>query len=236
MAEFCAFWLIQGVWKGVPAQRPLSKREVRRNHCAIALNEVQLAMAATYTQFNDDFLMALARKTNREGRNFYDYDEVADEAGLSRKPGWVEMAAFALRDSGYTTDASSFKGYAGALTGLGMQEAERLMQAAEQTVELDHSSPEYQKATEALTAVTEEVRESNEYASSEPEDREQRLAELVAGKLLLAAKKVRLPALLGLLMSALWYLASTFADAAIGELASAAIAALKELIDLYNLY
>jgi hypothetical protein len=196
-------------------------------------------MPATYAQFFDDLLVALARKTNREGLNDFVYAEVADEAGLSYTPAWIEIAKSQLRDRGFTQDSSTLgglDGFSGTLTGLGIQEAERLMQVAGQSVELDHSSPEYQKATTALAAVTEAVRQNNEYASSEPEDREQRLAELEAGTGLLTPKKTRLAALVGLLIPVLTYLAMTFADAAIGELASTAIAALKELLDLYNLY
>jgi hypothetical protein len=189
-------------------------------------------MPATYTQFEEDLLVALGRKTNRDGRNFYDYGEVADEAGLSYNPEWIEMGAFALRDSGYTQDGSAGRQYSGMLNGSGMQEAERLMNAAEQTVELDHSSPEYQKATSALAAVTEAVRQNNEYASSEPEDREQRLAELEAGKVLLTAKRTRVNALLTLLGSALRYIAVRFAETAAGDLATAALAAVKKLVDL----
>jgi hypothetical protein len=193
-------------------------------------------MPATYTQFRDDLLVAVARKTNREGRNFFDYDEVADEAGLSRNEGWTEMAAFEFRDMGYTNDASSGDGFAGALNGLGMQQAERIMGAAEQTVELDHSAPEYQRATAALGAVTEAVRQSNDYASSEPEDREQRLAELEAAKGLLKPKRARLGALLAVVLPVLGWLADHFAGGVIGDLASEAIAALKALIDGLNLY
>lgn len=193
-------------------------------------------MAATYTQFRDDLLVALARKTNVEGRNFFDYDKVADGAGLSRNKAWTEMAAFDFQDMGYAKDASHLSGFAGALNGLGMHEAERLMEAAERAVELDHSAPEYQRATSALGAVTEAVRQSNDYASSEPEDRDQRLAELEAGNTLLKPRRVRIAALLTLLGSVLTYLARKFADATIGRLASEAVAALKELIDRLDLY
>jgi hypothetical protein len=193
-------------------------------------------MAATYMLFRDDLLVALARKTNQLGRNFFDYDEVADEAGLSRTQGWTEMAAFEFRDMGYTNDASTTDGFAGALNGLGMQEAERLMGAAEKTMDLDHCAPEYQKAVAALSGVTEAVRQNNEYASSEPEDREQRLAELEAGNRLLRAGRVRIAALMAVLGSALTALAVKFVDAAIGEAASEAVAALKALIDMLALY
>lgn len=193
-------------------------------------------MPATYTQFRDDLLMAVARKTNREGRNYFDYDQIADEAGLSRNQGWAELAAFEFRDMGYANDATSGDGFAGALTGLGMQEAERLMGAAEQVVELDHSAPEYQRATSALGAVTDAVRHSNEYASSEPEDHEQRLAELEAAKELLKPKRVRPSALLAVVMSVLLWLGDHFAGGVIGDLASEAMAALKALIDKLDLY
>jgi hypothetical protein len=193
------------------------------------------AMPATYTHFRDDFLVALARKTNQRGRNFFDYDEVADEAGLSRNKGWTEMAASEFRDMRYVNDASSRTRYRGTLNGLGMQEAERLMGAAEKAVELDHGAPEYQRATSALDAVTKAVLQSNDYASSEPEDRDQRVAELEAGNRLLKAPRVRITALVGVLLSALTYLTTKFADAAIGEAASEAVAALKALIDTLGL-
>ena len=86
-------------------------------------------MPATYTLFRDDLLVAVARKTNREGRYFLDYDEVTDDAGLSRNEWWTEMAAFEFRDMGHTNDASSGDGIAGALNGLGMHQAERIMRA-----------------------------------------------------------------------------------------------------------
>ena len=193
-------------------------------------------MPSTYTQFRDDLLVALARKTNRDGLSLYGYAEVADEAGLSRTRDWTRMAGSEFREMGYTKDATSGDGPAGAITGFGMQEAERLMVAAEQTVELDHSAPEYQRATSALGAVTEAVRKSNGYASSEPEDREQRLAELEAAKELLKPKRARLGALLAVVMPVLLWLADHFAGGVIGDLASEAVAALKALIDRLNLY
>jgi hypothetical protein len=193
-------------------------------------------MPATYALFRDNLLVALARKTNQHGREFYDYGEVADEAGLSRNPAWIEMAAFEFRDSGYTNDASSFDGFAGALTGLGMLEAERLTGAAERTVALDHDAPEYRRASSALDAVTEAVLQNNEYASSDPEEREQLLAELQAAKELLKPKRTRVHVFLTVAMSVLIWLADHFAGGVIGELASEAIAAVKALIDTLSLF
>ena len=124
------------------------------------------------------------------------------------------MAASEFRDIGFTNDASSFDGPAAAITGLGMQEAERLMGVAERTVVLDHSTPQYQEAMSALGAGTEAVHQSNDYASSEPEDHEQRLAELEAAKELLKPKRVRLSALLAVVLPVLGWLADHFATAA----------------------
>jgi len=76
------------------------------------------------------------------------------------------------------------------------------------------------------------VRDNNEYAASDPEDREQRLAELEAGGRLLEALRVNPKALWAILASALGYLALKFAGATIGGLANAALAALRSLLGL----
>ena len=104
--------------------------------------------------------------------------------------------------------------------------------ASDRYVRLDHNQPDYTAAIEALNAVIEAVRASNDYASADPEDREQRLVELSAGRKLLESVRVRVAAASVLIVTTLTYLLSKFADAAIGDLAGRAITLVKGLLSL----
>ena len=104
--------------------------------------------------------------------------------------------------------------------------------AADRIVSLDHNSKEYRTTVEVLDAVIDEVRKSNEYGDKDPQDRDQRVAELEAGKRLLEAPKVSVNAIQAVIITTLAYLAMKFADAAIGNLASQAIDAVKNLVGL----
>ena len=104
--------------------------------------------------------------------------------------------------------------------------------ASDRVVQLDHNSKEYRIAVEALDAVIDEVRKNNEYGDKDLQDRDQRVAELEAGKRLLEAPKVSVNAIQAVIITTLAYLAMKFADAAIGNLASQAIDAVKNLVGL----
>jgi hypothetical protein len=112
-------------------------------------------MAASYRQFRDDLLVALARKTESDGRNYYNLEDIAEEAGLPRQAGWVDMAGSEFVDQGYMKDATSSSGPAGLLAGPGQEEAEHLTEVAERVVELDRSSEQYDRVIKALEDVAE---------------------------------------------------------------------------------
>jgi hypothetical protein len=57
-------------------------------------------MAVSYRQFRDSLLVGLALKIESYGRNYYKLEDIADEAGLPRQAGWVDMAGRELQ----TTD------------------------------------------------------------------------------------------------------------------------------------
>jgi cell division protein ZapA (FtsZ GTPase activity inhibitor) len=97
---------------------------------------------------------------------------------------------------------------------------------------LDHGAPRYREASAALEALIVVVRDSNSYRESDPADQERRLAELEAGRTLLKSRWVSPETVKATLWGTLAYLASQFADAPIGEAATAAWTALKRLLHI----
>jgi hypothetical protein len=100
--------------------------------------------------------------------------------------------------------------------------------AADRYVTLDHNSPTYRNADESLKNALDAVRSSNDYPDLE--DKEQRIAELSAGRALLQSARVRVAAVTAFLLPTLKYLAKKFADVAIGIIATGAIAYLAALL------
>ena len=180
-------------------------------------------MAVTYRQFRDDLLVAFARKTENEGRNIYELEDLAEEAGLFRRAGWIDMAGRDFADRGYMMDASDTGGPAGALEGPGQEEAERLMEVAERVMELDRSSEQYERVMKALEDLAEAIRSNNEYGAAEPEDKEQRLAEIEAAQRQLKSPRIRVEAFMQLGGRALRYLALKFGEQSIGKAAAEAV-------------
>jgi hypothetical protein len=102
-----------------------------------------------------------------------------------------------------------------------------LVPASDRTVLLDHNSADYIDTVQALDKVEQVVQQSNDYQDGD--DKEQRIAELGAGRRLLQAIRVRADVVVALLYRGLLYLAKKFADVAIGAVAVAALAALGRL-------
>ncbi len=103
--------------------------------------------------------------------------------------------------------------------------------AADRTVTLDHNSPDYTDTLRALEKVEQAVQQANDY--DDPDDKEQRVAELSAGRRLLQATRARVDALIAVIYRGLSYLAKKFADVTIGEAAKAALALLGKLTGLW---
>ncbi|WP_409743876.1 hypothetical protein [Ferrovibrio sp.] len=99
--------------------------------------------------------------------------------------------------------------------------------ASDRSVAIDHNSQQYHEAVTALSEVENLVRESNEIS---PDDREMRTAEIIAGKTLLGAVRVRLSAIVPVLLNALQRLFKNFADRLIGIAAGKAVDALLKLL------
>ncbi|WP_439356756.1 hypothetical protein [Bradyrhizobium sp. DASA03007] len=71
--------------------------------------------------------------------------------------------------------------------------ANRTIPASDRVVSLSHNSPEQQQALEKLDELVAAVKETNDFPG-EPEEREQIVAELSAGRRLLEAARVRVAA------------------------------------------
>jgi hypothetical protein len=104
--------------------------------------------------------------------------------------------------------------------------------AADRYVPLNHNSAAYRDAIESLDRVYEAVRRDNGYGELDPEDREQRLRELEAGKTLFQAPRIGVAAAKTLVVATLVYLAAKFGDATIGIAAEAAINAVRALLGI----
>jgi hypothetical protein len=113
----------------------------------------------------------------------------------------------------------------------GLRATERIAKdipAADRTVSLDHNSQSYREAVERLEELTKSVRQLNDY--SDQEDKEQRIAELTSGRMLLSATRVRAAALWAVLNAPLRWFAEKFSGAIVGQLAAALFKILQHLV------
>jgi hypothetical protein len=194
-----------------------------------------------FAAFREDLLIAIAR--GESIGSLIQPKAIADKAGLIYKRGWVGEAVRMLQTSGLVSASFSIgdpdAGVAASITGTGWEEAERLAERRGQSIEeppyteIEENAPQWTAAQKALDETHSAVKGSNEYATAEPEDQKQRIAELESGKRLLWAPRVRLEAIKPLLISALRYLATKFADNAIGIAATAALVALLALLGIH---
>ena len=99
--------------------------------------------------------------------------------------------------------------------------------------EIDHNSADFRDALSKLGQVIDALRSNNEYAASDPEEHEQRIAELEGGSRLLQAVRIRLAAAVTVLIVPLRWLAIKFADNLINALITAAIGALLLLLGIH---
>jgi hypothetical protein len=100
--------------------------------------------------------------------------------------------------------------------------------AADRIVHLDHNQPAYQEATQALERLEQTLREANDYP--DPQDKDQRIAEVSAGRRLLQSARVRIGAIAAVIVPTVMYLASHFVGTAIDTASSAVIEKLTALL------
>ena len=105
--------------------------------------------------------------------------------------------------------------------------------ASDRVVRIDHNSADFRDALSKLGQVIDALRSNNEYAASDPEEHEQRIAELEGGSRLLQAVRIRLAAAVTVLIVPLRWLAIKFADNLINALITAAIGALLLLLGIH---
>jgi hypothetical protein len=89
--------------------------------------------------------------------------------------------------------------------------------ASDRVVTLDHNSPKYRAATDALETLEDAITETND--DPDAEDKEQKISEISAARRLLQAVRVRVAAIGTLLATSLLYLATTFVNTGIGQAA-----------------
>jgi hypothetical protein len=90
--------------------------------------------------------------------------------------------------------------------------------AADRTVSIGHNSPEQKQALEKIDELVEAVKRANDLPGT-PEEREQIVAELSAGRKLLEATKIRVAAVQATLQPALRWILEKAGGAVIGKLA-----------------
>jgi hypothetical protein len=199
-------------------------------------------MTQAFARFRDDLLLAMVNRAPGGQGEFMDPITLAKTERLSYLPGWVRLSIEAMQSRGLVEGRNLFDGTPDGqimvrVTGSGMERAAEIAveragesvteaPAADRFVRIDHNSADYKKADDTLAQTIEAVRGNNEFANNDPEDYEQRLAELEAGTRLLQARRINPGWLKAGLLPALRYIAKKFADNAIGALATAAVAAL----------
>jgi hypothetical protein len=100
--------------------------------------------------------------------------------------------------------------------------------ASDRTVTLDHNSPAYKETEDALEALERALTEANDYP--DPEDKEQRIAEVSATRRLLNSARVRIGAVVALIGPSLAYFTTQLGTTAIGRAASALVDKLVALL------
>jgi hypothetical protein len=102
--------------------------------------------------------------------------------------------------------------------------------AADRVVQLDHNSRQHQEVLRRLDQLIDKIKAINDYEDAE--DKEERLAELSAGKTLLQASRARVHAVWLVLVPALVWLIEKFAGGIVSEIAKATLQLVKGLFGL----
>jgi hypothetical protein len=101
--------------------------------------------------------------------------------------------------------------------------------ASDRIVTLDHNSEAYIQTIQGLDSLVEALEQVNDYPDAE--DKEQKLAELSAGRRLLRSARLRYAAIVAVLTPPLAWLGEKFAGGLVGQLAATVWQALKRLTD-----
>jgi len=200
-----------------------------------------------YDEFVEDLFLALGRAASLVGADtFLDAKRAATLRKLEFPYNWLVEATKELEQEGWLHAEPMLNTVQVRLTGRGWDHYQELLDeydlreeeaaeplvvpASDRIVRLDHNSAAYLEADARLTEAIAALRENNEYKASDPEDYEQRLAELEGGQRLLKAPRTRLGAVIEVLIRALQWLAVKLADTVAGKMIEKALTALAALL------
>jgi DNA end-binding protein Ku len=102
--------------------------------------------------------------------------------------------------------------------------------ASDRVVSLDHNSPKYIEAVDALAALEQALKETNQY--EDPQEKEQHVAEVSAARRLLQSTKVRVMAVSAVLTPVLVAITKRFFDTGLGKIAGKVVDTLWPLLGL----
>jgi hypothetical protein len=102
-----------------------------------------------------------------------------------------------------------------------IESSESKIPASDRFVNVNHNSPAYKELEESLEELEKNLIALNDY--DDPEDKEQRIAEISAGRRLLKATRVRIEGLLATVGAALRHLLKKTIDTSIGKIVSLAV-------------
>lgn len=197
-----------------------------------------------FREFKQRLLVEMYHRQKEIGlQTFMEPKDVADGVGLIYDTGQIRLCLSEYKNSGlvhaaFTMGSGPDLGLKCFLTARGIEQAEEWEEqlgvtlqapASDRVVPLDHNTTEYQSTIASLDKVIAEVRAErrNDFF-----DKEQRLAELDAGKALLSADRVSLRPALAVFSTVLGYLALKFVDVPIGQAAQSAWEAVLKLFGL----
>jgi hypothetical protein len=99
------------------------------------------------------------------------------------------------------------------------EQSRDIIPASDRRVGPDHNSSEFRGLIASLDRLVDAIEENNQYAASDPDDRDRQLAELRSAKIILTGSTSMRPAFVAAVASSLTYLCIKFADTFIGKLA-----------------
>jgi hypothetical protein len=199
-----------------------------------------------YDEFVEELFIAVGNAAEIVGKDrFLDAKSAATRKELKFQDSWILEAVRDLELEGWLTTNLTLSSAQVRLTGRGWDHYEDLLDeyglreetteppvapASDRLVALDHNSAAYIEADSRLSEAIKALRENNEYKASDPEDYEQRIAELEGGQRLLKAPRIRLGAVIEVLIRALQWLAVKLADTVAGKMIEKALTALATLL------
>lgn len=170
-----------------------------------------------------------AQREKRLGTQLLLFREIASK----RIKGWQFAVDYTYAGSNNLNDNVTaladqiFRPFAGDLRRFLKRQTSNSIPASDRVVQLNHNSPEYKNTIDALETLEQTIVEANDY--EDVEDKEQKIAEVSAGRRLMQAAKIRVAAISAVLSVPILYLIKKFIDTGIGKAATACYDALLAL-------